>query len=170
MDCCQDTNIIEDKEFGYICANCFSKSEDCQFELPLYEQIPYRIRKKKFVKLILNKDLPWSTRESLIDSFDMIENNFMATHRSNFINLEALCHELLKSIGRSNESCKFKSLKTKSRIIMVQKFIQELMNTRATDTHYLYDLENIELVELKKEPFILSDKVINTAIYSDRHK
>ncbi len=127
--CCPNPLELHDDNLIY-CGNCYSQWDNLEFEDPyLKYREDHNQRQKQFEKMIMIKNLPWWLKYTLLDFFPNIDRQFRQDDdRVNFINLEQLCHSLLKAIGEKEYLDRFKKLKTPSRIKAVDKFVLRCFN------------------------------------------
>ena len=168
MSCCTTPDIREVDSLE-MCFNCHSLYSDVTFEESReYFRSPPSLRKKKFEELLLSKDLPWHLTRSLLDLFIKIEIFFEEGDRKNFINLEHLCHSILKTIGYPEESDKFTCLKTKSRSRLVDEFVRDMFKSFGRDNVGGMELKDVPSRKcVASPPDIWMDKVVSEHLYTD---
>ena len=141
-NCCDNTTPVT-KDGVVICSQCYSLLDELEFEGLVFDfKCSDRQRERKFIKVVMEQDFPWYVRETLLDSFKRIHSHFLdCDDKKNFININQLIITLLK-LWKYDVPCNLKSLKSKTRVKAVEKFVCSAYGFKDLDVNVSSRLED----------------------------
>jgi hypothetical protein len=102
-------------------------------------------RRTKFLSILYSAKLHPDCRNGLLEFFPKVESYFLRTGKTNFYNIENLLKCICTHLGCGDCSNKFRCLKTKSRSILVEKFVFDCVSSLSGGGSNSCDMGIIEL-------------------------